>query len=235
MATERSFSGTEARLLLRQARTAVLSTLNRDDGVPYGSLVNVATDVTGWPLILISTLAWHTRNLQADARASFLVAKPPPSGDALTGPRITVMGRFVRVEENSLKRRYLARHPQASLYAGFGDFAFWRMQPERIHAVAGFGRIETMEAVEVFPSASEMIAIEESAIQHMNEDHGDAAQRYASQITGEASRGWKVAAIDVDGADLQRDEECLRLPFPAPVYSASALRTAFAGLMRGEN
>ena len=95
MSGQRSFSGNEARNLLRRARTATLGTLNREDGIPYASLVNVATDVRGCPLILVSTLAWHTRNLLADPRASIMVAEMPETGDALTGARVTVMGRFV--------------------------------------------------------------------------------------------------------------------------------------------
>jgi len=229
MNTSRSFTGTEARQLLRRARTGTLSTLNRDDGTPYASLVNVATDVTGWPLILVSTPAWHTKNLAADPRASLMVAEMPAAGDALTGARVTVMGRFVKVADEALSRRYLSRHPAAALYSGFGDFGFWRMEPVRAHAVAGFGRIETMDADEVFPSADEMINLQESAIQHMNEDHADAIQRYAESL-GATPGGWQVAGIDPDGADLLRGEEVLRLSFPAPVCSAAELRGTFAKL-----
>jgi heme iron utilization protein len=230
MSGQRTFTGTEARRLLRRARTATLASLNQDDGMPYASLVNIATDVSGHPLILISTLAWHTKNLLSNPKASVMVAEVPPSGDALTGPRVTIMGRFARTEDEAVKRRYLARHPQAGFYAGFGDFAFWRLQPDRAHAVAGFGRIETMSADEVFPSVSEMTALEEGAIQHMNEDHDDAIQRYAEKLLGAMPGGWKIAGIDPDGADLQRNEEVLRLEFDEPVYSAGALRRWFAAL-----
>jgi len=230
MSGQRSFSADEARNLLRRARTATLGTVNADDGVPYASLVNVATDVRGLPLLLVSTLAWHTRNLLADARASLMVAEVPPSGDALTGPRVTVMGRFARVDDPLLRRRYLARHPAAELYAGFGDFAFWRMEAERAHAVAGFGRIETIPADEMFPSVDEMTALEEGAIAHMNEDHDDAIQRYAERLLGASPGGWKIAGIDPDGADLRRGEDVLRLPFAKPVYTAGALRKLLADL-----
>jgi putative heme iron utilization protein len=230
MSDRRSFSAGEARNLLRRARTATLATLNADDGIPYASLVNVATDVRGLPLLLISTLAWHTRNLMADPRASLMIAEVPPSGDALTGPRVSVMGRFMKVEEGSVRRRYLARHPAAELYAGFGDFAFWRMEPEQAHAVAGFGRIETIPAAEMFPSADEMTALEDGAIGHMNEDHEDAVQRFAAKRLGATPGGWKITGIDPDGADLRRDQEVLRLPFSTPVYTAGALRKLMAEL-----
>ncbi len=230
MSGRRSFSAEEARNLLRRARTATLGTLNADDGSPYASLVNVASDVRGWPVILVSTLAWHTKNLLADPRASVMVAELPAAGDALTGPRVTIMGRFERVDAGTVSRRYLARHPAAELYAGFGDFAFWRLEPERAHAVAGFGRIETIPADEMFPSADEMTALEEGAVSHMNDDHADAVQRYAAQLLGATPGGWKIAAIDPDGADLRRDQDVLRLSFEAPVYSGGALRAMLARL-----
>lgn len=230
MSGQRSFTGTEARQLLRRARTGTLASLNRDDGIPYASLVNAATDVRGWPLLLISTLAWHTRNLLADPRASLMVAETPATGDALTGARVTVMGRFEKVDDIDLRRRYLARHPAAEMYSGFGDFAFWRLKPERAHAVAGFGRIETMMADEIFPSSPEMEEIENSAIKHMNEDHRDAVRRYAASLPGAHSGDWEVAAVDGDGLDLRSGKETFRLAFDTPVSTAADLRRTLAVL-----
>jgi putative heme iron utilization protein len=233
MATKpRSFTGDEARALLRRARTGTLASLNAEGGVPYASLVNVATDIEGQPIILVSTLAWHTRNLLADGRASLLVAEPPASGDALTGPRVTVMGRFVPTESAQARQRYLARHPAAALYAGFGDFGFWRLEPALAHAVAGFGRIETLEVNEVFPSRPGMDGLAESAIAHMNEDHPDAVRHYATVLLGAPEDDWKIMAIDPDGADLGNGTEVLRLAFPEPVASADALRSCLAALAR---
>jgi putative heme iron utilization protein len=227
--TER-FTGREARLLLRRARTATLASLDRGGGGAYASLVNVASDVDGAPIMLISKLAWHTQNLLADGRGSLLVAELPETGDALTGQRVTVMGQWAKVAQPRLRRRYLARHPQAQTYVDFGDFAFWRLQPEVIHAVAGFGRIETLRAAEVFPPAAEMEALEESAVAHMNEDHADAVRRYAIKLLGASETHWRMAAIDPDGADLTGGQQSLRLAFPATVYSAEALRLAFKTL-----
>ena len=226
----RSFTGTEARLLLRRARTGTLATLNRGGGIPYASLANVATDVDGRPVILVSALAWHTKNLLHDNRASLMVAELPETGDALTGSRVSAMGRFVKLEEDRLRRRYLARHPDATQYAGFGDFAFWRLEPEMAHAVAGFGRIETLEASEVFPSCTEMETLEQSAISHMNDDHADAVRRYATELLGAPADDWKVTAVDPDGLLLAASGRVLRLNFPQPVFTAAALRRCLASL-----
>lgn len=230
MAGSRRFTGDEARWLLRRARTGTLASLDRDGGGPYASLVNVATDGAGAPLLLLSALAWHTKNLDANPRASVMVAELPKAGDALTGPRITVMGRFAKVEDMGLRRRYLARHPAAALYAGFGDFSFWRMEPEQVHAVAGFGRIETLEAGEIFPPTDEIAGIEGGAIARMNEDHGLAVRLYATKLLGKRDGDWKVAAIDCDGADLVLGEESLRLDFERRVESAEELRSMLAAL-----
>lgn len=230
MANARSFTGLEARLLLRRARTGTLATLNAEGGIPYASLANLATDTDGSPLIMVSTLAWHTRNLLADPRASVLVAEMPATGDVLTGSRITVMGRFEKTDAPRTARRYLARHPEAAMYAGFGDFGYWRLIPERIHAVAGFGRIETLEADEVFAPCAEIAALEDSAIAHMNQDHADAVQRYATGLGGAAHGKWKVGAIDADGADLTDGAQSLRMAFPEPVTTGEALRRVLSSL-----
>lgn len=218
------------RQLLRRARTCSLSTMSRGDGTPYGSLANIASDVSGRPLILISRLAWHTQNLEADARGSVLAGELPAKGDALMGPRVTVLGRFERVEDGNLRRRYLARHPQAALYADFPDFSFWRLSPSAIHGVAGFGRIETLTLDEVFPVAAEMEALEMSAIEHMNNDHAEAIHLYATKILKAPPGPWRVLAIDPDGADIGLHEQSLRMEFHSPVFTAEALRKKFAEL-----
>jgi heme iron utilization protein len=230
MTEKQGFSGTAMRQLLRRARTCSLSTLHRGDGTPYGSLANIAADVAGWPLILISRLAWHTQNLETDARASVLVGELPAKGDALVGPRVTVLGHFESVDDANLRRRYLARHPQAAMYADFPDFSFWRLRPSGIHGVAGFGRIETLTPDAVFPPAAEMEMLEVSALEHMNRDHAEAIQLYATRLLGAGPGDWRISAIDPDGADLVLAEQSLRLNFPEPVFAAEALRKTFAGL-----
>ena len=116
------------------------------------------------------------------------------------------------------------------MYVDFPDFSFWRLSPSTIHGVAGFGRIETLTPEEVFPTATEMEALEASAIEHMNRDHADAVHLYATKILGAKPGPWRILAIDSDGADLGLQDQSLRINFQAPVFTADALREKFAEL-----
>jgi len=228
------FTAREARLLVRAARSASLASL-MPDGSPYGSLVNVATDQRGRPLLLISSLAWHTRNLAADGRASLLVAGEDRFPDRLEGPRVTVMGRFSPVAADEARDRYLARHPSAALYVGFKDFGWWRMEVEQAHAVAGFGRIETFTGAEVLlaeEAAAAIAGMQAGAVRHMNEDHLDAVALYATRLLGAAAGAWRMAACDPDGADLTDGERSLRLPFDRPVRDGGELRAMLVELAK---
>lgn len=130
--------------LLRNGGTGALSALDAKSGDPLVTMVNMAVDETLRPLILISTLSLHTQNLMADPRASVMLHAPfPAEGDPQTALRVSLSGPFapVKVEDaEAAAKAFLARHPYAELYAGFGDFRFWRMEPSRVHIVAGFGR-----------------------------------------------------------------------------------------------
>src|SRR4051812_47303069 len=128
-----------AKHLLRTVRAGALATLDAAAGFPFASLVTVATDLDGAPLLLMSRLAAHTRNLDTDARASILLAQGG-KGDPLAHPRLTVIGRIGRSEEPRVRSRFLARHPKAKLYADFADFSFWRMDIEGGHLNGGFAR-----------------------------------------------------------------------------------------------
>jgi len=229
----RGFTATEARLLLRRARVCALGTSNREPLGPYVSLANIATDGQGHPVIFISKLAWHTRNIEADPLASVMVSELPSQGDALTGPRVTVMGRFEPLDAAGIASRYASHHPAARTYLDFPDFSFFWLKPQKIHAVAGFGRIETMEPDEVFLPESAAAAVksaEQGAIDHMNADHADAVELYAVKLLGAEAGKWRVAAIDPDGALLALDGKVLRLAFDRPAEGAADLRQAFIAL-----
>lgn len=226
------FGGAEARRLIRGARTASLATL-LEDGTPYASLVKTASDFAGEPIILISRLAWHTRNLEADSRASLLFAAPISGGDPLEAARVTAIGRLAPCAEPGAAERYLACHPDAALYANFNDFAFWRMAIERCHAVAGFGRIVTLEAgAVVLPSGPTGLTLElaREAIEHMNGHHRKALQLYATRLLRLPPADWRAAALDGDGIDLSDGQRSRRLAFAGPVATAAELRATLKAL-----
>jgi hypothetical protein len=134
----------DPRRLMQAQATAALGTLMTDS--PYVSLVLVAFDADGAPLLLLSRLAQHTRNLLADPRVSLLFDGTAGLDDPLTGPRLTVLGSAAPCSDPRTLDRYLARHPTASVYAGFSDFGLWKVTIARGHSVAGFGQIRWIEA-----------------------------------------------------------------------------------------
>ena len=220
-----------AKTLLRTTRAGTLATLDRNTGYPFASLVNVATDVDASPLILVSKLATHTANLEVDGRASLLLAETG-KGDALAHPRLTVLGTFAPVardgaDDARIRRRFLARHPKSELYAGFGDFAFWRMAVVSAHFNGGFARAADLTPQDVLTDvagADELIAAEEGAVAHMNADHADACRLYATRLLGAAEGAWTCVGLDPDGIDLQQNQTALRLFFRQRVTGPGALR-----------
>jgi putative heme iron utilization protein len=197
-----------ARNLVRSKDKAVLAVLARagvpEAGGPYASLVQVAFDHHGAPLLLISTLADHTKNLHADARISLLFDGTEGLAEPLTGARVSLQGVAAPTNDERHAARYLARFPGAAMYAGFKDFAFWRVDPGRAHQVAGFGKISWFErfACEAFPALAES---EADIVAHMNQDHADAVQLYA-KLAGETGGTWTMTGVDPEGVDI-RDHE----------------------------
>jgi putative heme iron utilization protein len=226
-----------AKELLRATRAGALATIDRNTGHPFSSLVNVATDVDGSPLILISRLAAHTANLERDPRASVLLASAG-KGDPLAHPRLTVLGAFARIERDTpdavqAQRRFLSRHPKSRLYAGFGDFSFWRLHAVSAHLNGGFARAADLKAADLLTSiedAAEIVEIEESAIGHMNADHRDAVRLYATRLLGEADGAWEMTGVDPDGIDLALGDLVARMPFAERVTNGHALRKTLADL-----
>jgi hypothetical protein len=226
-----------ANTLLRATRAGTLATIDRNTGHPFASLVNVATDIDGSPLILVSRLATHTANLEADGRASLLLAANG-RGDPLAHPRLTVLGTFEQIvrtaeAEPRIRRRFLARHPKSELYAGFGDFSFWRLSVTSAHLNAGFARAADLTGEDItsdLSGAESLIAAEEGAVAHMNDDHGDAVRLYATKLLGAQDGAWRLTGLDPDGLDLALGDATLRLPFAERVVSADSLRKALVAL-----
>lgn len=221
------------RRVARACRKAALATLMAD-GSPHASLVTVAPDHDLAPILLLSELADHTRNLAADARVSLLFDGTEDLPNPQTGPRVTVTGRARPSDDKRLAARFLARHPGAALYAGFGDFAFWRVAPQRAQFVGGFGRAVWFDAPFgiVADKAAAMAAAEADILAHMNADHAEAVTLYATRLAGGTGDGWILSGVDTDGIDLACGEKFLRLCFPNPVDSPDAARDALVELAK---
>ena len=155
--TDASHRPEAIRALVARCSSASLATVRHDGGGPggparpYASLVETACTASGLPVLLISRLAWHSRNLMANPAASLLFCGPRGAGSVLESTRVTLLGTMARTSDEQARAGYLARHAGARMYARFADFSWWCMQVETVHVVAGFGRIETLSGADVFP------------------------------------------------------------------------------------
>jgi hypothetical protein len=224
-----------AKSLLRRSRQGALATLMTGSGEPYCSLVNVASHPDGSPILLISRLAVHTKNIFADSRVSLMLDERGP-GDPLEGARIMLAGRAEQAGAAELelaRRRYLNAHPSAAAYADFGDFAFFRIGPTGTHLVAGFGRIIDLKPEQFLTDISDAAALieaEQGAIEHMNEDHREAMNLYATRLLGAGPADWRCTGCDPEGIDMQAGSATLRFDFPARVTGPGDLRKVLVQL-----
>ena len=228
----------EARRLLRAIRTGALATIDHKTGYPFASLVTVATDYDGTPLLLMSQLSAHTRNLDADSRASILLSQGG-KGDPLAHPRLTVVGRAVKQTDPEVRARvrarFLARLPKAALYADFGDFGFWRLELEAGHLNGGFAKAADYEGRQLLTDVSDaqdLLAAEAGAVAHMNEDHIEALSLYATRLGGEPDGRWRATGLDPDGMDLMAGDLTARVTFPTRVTGPGDLRSVLVELAK---
>jgi heme oxygenase (biliverdin-IX-beta and delta-forming) len=216
-----------AKKLLREGRSGALATLMPGSaGDPYCSLVNVATAADGAPLLLISRLAVHTKNILADPRVSLMIDERK-EGDPLQGARVMLMGTAAATEDPDARRRYLDRQPEAEMFAGFADFAFYRLALKGAHLVAGFGRIVDLKPSDILTEigdATELVAAEPEILAHMNGDHADACRLYATKLLGAPDGEWRCVGCDPEGLELQHGRTALRLAFPQRVRAPGVLR-----------
>ena len=223
---------TTAKKLLREGRSGALATLMLGTGDPYCSLVNVATAADGSPLLLISTLAVHTKNVRNDPRVSLMMDERK-AGDPLEGGRIMLLGTASATADPDIRRRYLERQPEAQVFVGFADFAFYKMRLLGAHLVAGFGRIVDLEPQDILTAvedANELVEAETDILAHMNEDHADACRIYATKLLGAPDGAWRCVGVDPEGLELQSERTALRLPFPQRVRSSGVLRAVLKQL-----
>ncbi len=220
----------DARALLRAARAGTLAT--NGDGQPFASLVTPAATPDGAVLLLLSGLSEHTRHLRNEPRCAVMVAGPQTDANPQTAPRLTITGIAAPEPDPTLKARWVALHPYAAFYAGFGDFQLWRIAPKAGLYIGGFASATRLRQADLAwdPSAVQAVREAEAEIlSHCNDDHSDALNLIAA-AQGKAGTGWRMVACDVDGCDLACDEIVLRVPWPAPVANAGGIRAQLVRL-----
>lgn len=223
------------RSLLGRSRQGALATLMTESGDPYCSLVNVASLPDGSPILLISRLALHTKNILNDPRVSLMLDERAP-GDPLEGARIMLAGTAEETQGGDAelaRRRYLAAHPSAEEFADFRDFSFFKIVPKGVHLVAGFGRIVDLEPRDFLTDlsgAEALIEAESDIIAHMNADHADTMNLYATKLLAADAGTWRCTGCDPEGLDMQDDARTLRLDFPQRIVTPAALRQALKAL-----
>jgi len=228
-----------ARTLVARIPTGTLCTIAIDPaGYPYGSFVTVAFE-HGDPVFLISELAEHTRNLKRDSRASLMVAEGG-SSDPLANGRVTILGPCTRIDGDggSTRRAFLAAHPDSAYYAGFRDFAFWKLRAESVRYIGGYGRMSWIGRDEWHAADPDPLAPSAAAIiAHMNTDHADAMVLYckafsratdssAASMTGIDRYGFEMSARTGEGP------RPVRLAFAAPVSTPDQARAALIAMLK---
>jgi putative heme iron utilization protein len=218
----------QARAIMRAADRAALAT--SQGGWPFASLVLVALDHDATPLLLISDLSEHAKNIKAERRVSLLFDGTQGLDDPLRGPRVTVLGEASPVDDQRLTSRFLARHHAAELYAGFADFHLHRVSVTRAHLVAGFGRIHWVEARELLVTPDSSFAREEPATLAAVNTEPKIVDAVVRSL-GLDGDGWRITGLDPEGLDLRRAGSIARLTLPLPSLDRGAIRAALA---RGE-
>ncbi|MGH8681846.1 MAG: HugZ family protein [Burkholderiales bacterium] len=224
--------GEEARRFLRTHHSGVLSTVSASlSGYPFGSIVPFVLDADCRPVILISALAEHTKNLAGDPRASLIVHGY--EDDVQAGPRLTLVGDAARVPDDpAVRNRYLRYFPAAQNLLALGDFSFWAIAPQRLLFIRGFGHIHWIDPDAFRPPENRLAAAEEEIVAHLNADHAATLADYCGDAHGVAPREVGMVGIDCDGFDLRADGRRLRIAFDEPVTDAGKARATLVAMAR---
>ena len=220
----------EARRFLRAHQNSVLSTLSKKlDGYPFGSLAPYMLDDQARPIILTSTLAEHTKNIEHDARVSLFVHEL--AQDSQAHARLTVVGNAQRLaDQTTIKPRYLRYFPSAASYFDTHDFFFYRIEPQHLRFIGGFGAIHWISVEDFRPPHSLLAEQEAGIIAHMNQDHAENLRSYCRHYRAVEALDVTMIGIDCDGFDVRADGKILRLEFNQPVLDAIQARTALVAM-----
>jgi putative heme iron utilization protein len=218
-----------ARTLLLQESFGILSTISIDlPGYPFGSVTPYCMDRLCRPIIYISHIAQHTKNIVADSRVSLTVVEKSDSDDVQALGRVTCIGdaRQVPAGEDDVRERYFRYFPSARQYERTHGFEFFRVELVRVRFIGGFGQIFWLEPA-AFMAANPFSPSDEARIiQHMNKDHAEALSRYVGG--GQAG----MAGIDGEGLDVLKDGKKVRIPFPGPVNNMEEARKALVDMAK---
>lgn len=221
----------EARQFLRSTYSAILSTNSvKFEGYPFGSVAPFVLDHDGQPLILISTIAEHTKNIIADCKVSLLVFSG--AEDLHANARLTILGNAEQTDKNDefLQARYLRYFPSAAQYFEAHDFYFYRIQIQQARYIAGFGRMSWISGDEFRSPRTPLIAQEAGIIEHMNADHQENMKAYCRHFHQVSPGKVLMLGIDCDGFDLRADEQILRFHFEQSISDAPSARTALVAM-----
>jgi len=226
--------GPKARRYLRARHSGVLSTLSaRLGGHPFGSVLPFMLDHAARPVVLVSSLAEHTRNMAADPRVSLIAHDR--ADDVQAGARVTLVGEAMAVDTPDLpaiRARYLAYFPDAARLLSLGDFSFFSIHARTLRYIEGFGDIRWIAAEDYSPPPSEMALAETSIVAHMNADHAENLKGYCRHFFHQSPAEASMVGIDCDGFDLRVDGSLARIDFPAPVVDAGEAREALVAMAR---
>jgi putative heme iron utilization protein len=227
----------EARALLLESRAGVLSTHSAEvPGYPFGSVTPYCLDREGRPVLLISTIAQHTKNIQVDPRVALTVLAAGAT-DVQAAGRLTYLADAARLadDETGVAERYYRYFPASRGYHGTHDFSFYVLEPVRLRYIGGFGNIRWIAPQEILEANPFNARAEQAILDHMNEDHGDALRHYCRSGHGvdpKPEDDVAMVGIDGEGFDVRIGEHVHRLSFDHPVTNAGEAREALVAMAR---
>jgi putative heme iron utilization protein len=228
MSVEPATRANAARYLVRRHRSGVLSSHSaKFEGFPYGSALPHATDHAGRPVLLISHLAEHTHNVEADPRVSFIVCGSGP--DLQAEPRVTLLGEAHADDRLEVAQRYLRLYPDHEQYLQIGGFRFFVIEPLQARYIQGFGGLHWIAGAS-YRARDSLAGAEDSILEHMNADHADALGAYCRYVHGVDATDATMIGIDCDGFDVRAGARLLRFEFEAPLSSPGQVRNALVAL-----
>ena len=231
----------QARTLMYLGRVGTLSTESqKQPGFPFGSVMPYGADAQGRPVFLVSTMAMHTQNLEADPSAALLVMQDPGAEDVLGAGRVTVLGKTERVpgdERAAVRELYLAAYPNAKYWVDFDDFSFYRMDVVDLYFVGGFGVMGWVTADDYRTAQPDPLAdAAKDIISHMNADHSDSMILLAKAHAGLEATEAQMTAVDRLGFQVRLKTEKgmkgARIAFDREVRSALETREVLVEMVK---